>query len=215
MSGTVEEYKGSLKTLSENSYGDAIGIYDPNAKRWKSGCIVSSVAAAARRAEAIAVTYTTTLPESQVTAVKGAAESLTSSDLGKAMQEVRDGDASLSSVVAPQVASVEGVTSITDDETSTTDGIAAESVKYLVLAGVFISMIFVCFYAVSAHHSKKLNSNEKFHDHGIGLMSSPRGYQEPMLTEKTEWPFETNSSPRAGDGYRNDQEFSDIHYVAM
>merc|ERR1719274_435192 len=61
MSGTQSDYAGNVKSLAEEAYGKALGIFDTAASppAYKTGCSVTSVASASRRAYAVTFTATT------------------------------------------------------------------------------------------------------------------------------------------------------------
>merc|ERR1711943_99726 len=83
-SGTQASYTGTLKTFSEQAYGKALDIFDTAATppAYKTGCSVTSVASASRRA--YAVTFTATVASAQSSAASTASTALTASGFATA-----------------------------------------------------------------------------------------------------------------------------------
>merc|ERR1719440_856657 len=89
MSGAQTEYDGNVKSLAEEAYGKALAIFDTaaNPPAYKTGCSVTSVASAARRA--YAVTFTATTSASTGAAANTAATALTPTSYATPRHRVR------------------------------------------------------------------------------------------------------------------------------
>merc|ERR1712100_923350 len=110
MSGTQIEYVGNVKSLAEEAYGKVLGIFDTTANppAYKTGCSVSSVASAARRA--YAVTFTATTSASTGAAANTAAAALTPTSYATAAAAVKTANTAYSSITAATANSVAAAT---------------------------------------------------------------------------------------------------------
>jgi len=107
MSGTQTDYVGNVKSLAEEAYGSAIGIFDSTlaTPAYKTGCSVTSVASASRRA--YAVTFTATVASAQSSAASTASTALTASGFATAAAAVKTANnAAYGSVTAPTATAV-------------------------------------------------------------------------------------------------------------
>jgi len=110
MSGAQTEYTGNVKSLAEEAYGKALAIFDTaaNPPAYKTGCSVTSVASAARRA--YAVTFTATTSASTGAAANTAANALTPTSYATAAAAVKTANTAYSSVTAATANSVAAAT---------------------------------------------------------------------------------------------------------
>merc|ERR1719440_1947819 len=110
MSGAQTEYDGNVKSLAEEAYGKALAIFDTaaNPPAYKTGCSVTSVASAARRA--YAVTFTATTSASTGAAANTAATALTPTSYATAAAAVKAANTAYSTVTAATANSVAAAT---------------------------------------------------------------------------------------------------------
>merc|ERR1712100_757515 len=114
MSGTQTDYVGDVKSLAEEAYGSAIGIFDSTlaTPAYKTGCSVTSVASASRRA--YAVTFTATTSASTGNAASTAASTLTTTSYGNAVAAVKAAVTAYANTAAPAAtATVSGASTVT------------------------------------------------------------------------------------------------------
>merc|ERR1711871_1780694 len=93
---TATEYNalsgsGDAKELSEIAYGSALGIAPVAASgaTWESGCSVSSIAAAARRSNSLAVTYTAGVSAAKTSSASSAASAITTASFTASLTSVQ------------------------------------------------------------------------------------------------------------------------------
>merc|ERR1711871_337214 len=93
---TATEYNalsgsGDAKELSEIAYGSALGIATVAASgaTWESGCSVSSIAAAARRSNSLAVTYTAGVSAAKTSSASSAASAITTASFTASLTSVQ------------------------------------------------------------------------------------------------------------------------------
>jgi hypothetical protein len=105
-SGTQASYTGTLKTFSEQAYGKALEIFDTAATppAYKTGCSVTSVASASRRA--YAVTFTATVASAQSSAATTASTALTPTGFATAASFVKAANTAYTAVTAPSATAV-------------------------------------------------------------------------------------------------------------
>merc|ERR1711998_238361 len=152
---TATEYNalsgsGDAKELSEIAYGSALGIVTVAASgaTWESGCSVSTTAAAARRSNSLAVTYTAGVSATKASSASSAASAITTDSFTASLTSVQSTVTSLSSVSVPTVAAVADAT-VTDNNaptaapTSTTvvnSAPAGAGLSFLSMAAVAIAV---------------------------------------------------------------------------
>jgi len=96
MSGALSTYTGDVKTLAEQAYGKALGIFDTTASppAYAAGCSVTSTAA--RRA--FAVTFTASTSASTGAAANTAASTITTASYATAAAAVKSANTAYSSI---------------------------------------------------------------------------------------------------------------------
>merc|ERR1712100_316599 len=102
------------------AYGSALGIVTVAASgaTWDSGCSVSTTAAAARRSNSLAVTYTAGVSATKASTASSLANDITSDSFTASLTSVKSTVTSLSSVSVPTVSEVGDVT-VTDNNAPT------------------------------------------------------------------------------------------------
>jgi hypothetical protein len=109
MTGTVSTYTGNLKTMTEQGYGKALDIFDTTASppAYRTGCSVTSTAAAARRTN-IKVSFVATASAAQATAASTAATNLASNtnSLTTAINAVKSANTAYSALTTPTVSAI-------------------------------------------------------------------------------------------------------------
>jgi len=141
---------GDAKELSEIAYGSALGIVTVAASgaTWDSGCSVSTTAAAARRSNSLAVTYTAGVSATKASSASSAAGAITTDSFTASLTSVKSTVTSLSSVSVPTVSAVADAT-VTDNNaptaapTSTTvvnSAPAGAGLSFLSMAAVAIAV---------------------------------------------------------------------------
>jgi len=129
---------GDVKELSEIAYGSALGIVTVAASgaTWTSGCSVSSSAAAARRSNSLAVTYTAGVSAAQASSAASNANAITTTSFTSSLTTVQSTVTSLSSVTVPTVSAVAAPT-VTDN--TSTSGASSTTVSILALGVVLMA----------------------------------------------------------------------------
>merc|ERR1711918_80418 len=129
---------GDAKELSEIAYGSALGIVTVAASgaTWDSGCSVSTTAAAARRSNSLAVTYTAGVSAAGASSASSAASAITTASFTASLTSVQSTVTSLSSVSVPTVSDVAAPT-ITDN--TSTSGASSTTVSILALGVVLMA----------------------------------------------------------------------------
>merc|ERR1711871_1816027 len=142
---TATEYNalsgsGDAKELSEIAYGSALGIATVAASgaTWESGCSVSSSAAAARRSNSLAVTYTAGVSAAKTSSASSAASAITTASFTASLTSVQSTVTSLSSVSVPTVSAVAAPT-VTDNTGGSTSGASSTTVSILALGVVLMA----------------------------------------------------------------------------
>merc|ERR1711881_386531 len=130
LSGTQASYTGAVKTLSEEAYGKALGIFDTTSGTgaWVTGCSVTSVASASRRTS-YAVTFTATVAPAQSSAATTASGSLTTAQFATAATAVKTANnAAYGSITAPTA------TAIATASTSSVSGASTVTTSIMAMA---------------------------------------------------------------------------------
>lgn len=129
---------GDVKELSEIAYGSALGIVTvaSSGATWTSGCSVSSSAAAARRSNSLAVTYTAGVSAAQASSAASNANAITTTSFTSSLTTVQSTVTSLSSVTVPTVSAVAAPT-VTDN--TSTSGASSTTVSILALGVVLMA----------------------------------------------------------------------------
>merc|ERR1711871_1608988 len=130
------DYTGALKALVEKSYGLSLGIYT-TAGGWTTGCTVTSVAVAARRASS--VTFTATVTPAAATTARTNSQALTPTILTNHINTVKSGESAYSGVAAITVNSVAAPT-ITGGSTTTSGSSKLEVGMAAMLGSVLLAM---------------------------------------------------------------------------
>jgi len=104
-SGSLASY-AAVQTFSEQAYGKALDIFDTAATppAYKTGCSVTSVASASRRA--YAVTFTATVASAQSSAATTASTALTPTSFATAASYVKAANTAYTAVTAPSATAV-------------------------------------------------------------------------------------------------------------
>merc|ERR1711937_852596 len=128
---------GDVKELSEIAYGSALGIVTvaSSGATWTSGCSVSSSAAAARRSNSLAVTYTAGVSAAQASSAASNANTITTASFTSQLTSVQSTVTSLSGVTVPTVSAVAAPT-VTDNTGGSTSGASSTTVSILALGVV-------------------------------------------------------------------------------
>ena len=109
MTGTPATYVGNLKAMTEQGYGKALDIFDTTASppAYRTGCSVTSTAAAARRTN-IKVSFVATASAAQATAASTAATNLASNtaSLTTAINAVKSANTAYSALTTPTVSAI-------------------------------------------------------------------------------------------------------------
>merc|ERR1711937_187924 len=107
-----------IREMSECAYGKAIGIATIAASGWtySSGCSMDSTAAAARRSNSLAVTYTAGVSASLEASAASAANSITSASFTAELNMVQSTVTAYGSLAVPTVSDVATPT-VTDNST--------------------------------------------------------------------------------------------------
>lgn len=129
---------GDVKELSEIAYGSALGIVTvaSSGATWTSGCSVSSSAAAARRSNSLAVTYTAGVSAAQASSAASNANAITTTSFTSSLTTVQSTVTSFSSLTVPTVSAVAAPT-VTDN--TSTSGASSTTVSILALGVVLMA----------------------------------------------------------------------------
>jgi len=156
---TASMYDGPLKTLVQNSYGSALGIYDASTKTWSTDCSVNSTAVTdgTRRAHHLHahVTFVATVSMQKSTVAAQLASLLTAGDFNSQMAAVQAGDTNLASVTLPTATSVRAPTSTSSSsgDDSSSDSTTVIIIVACCVAGVILLICIATCLSRQAKHT--------------------------------------------------------------
>merc|ERR1712100_826932 len=131
-SGAQTDYTGNVKSLAEEAYGNAIGIFDTTTTppAYKTGCSVTSVASASRRTS-YAVTFPATVASAQASAANTASAALTPTSFDTAATAVKAANTADYGVVTAPTATAVAAPSAT---TPTVSGASTVTTSIMAMA---------------------------------------------------------------------------------